>query len=188
MYNGYGAATQNAPSSYSMRDANGNLTMVNGQVTSSSYASASGAQYGGGGVGTQGAGQTYGQATAIGNSLNVTVLGSHNTTIIDQFPTPPPPLLNNLEPGMLVTGGDVNTNTYIQSVSGPTQVTVTRATGFYNPLPLLPLITFSAGTVFNFAGANAWAGSVTVNSTRAGRAPRLSAASSSRRSRLRSEM
>ena len=30
-----------------------------------------------------GAGPTYGQATAIGNSLNVTVLGSHNTTIID---------------------------------------------------------------------------------------------------------
>jgi holdfast attachment protein HfaA len=82
MYNGYGAATQNAPSSYSMRDANGNLTMVNGQVTSSSYAYASGAQYGGG-VGTAGAPQTYGQATAIGNSLNVTVLGSHNTTIID---------------------------------------------------------------------------------------------------------
>jgi holdfast attachment protein HfaA len=83
MYNGYGAATQNAPSSYSMRDANGNLTMVNGQVTSSTYAYASGAQYGGGGVGTQGALQTYGQATAIGNQLNVTVVGSHNTTIID---------------------------------------------------------------------------------------------------------
>ena len=83
MYNGYGATTQNAPSNYSMRDANGNLTMVNGQVTSSSYAYSSGAQYGGGGVGTQGALQTYGQATAIGNQLNVTVVGSHNTTIID---------------------------------------------------------------------------------------------------------
>ena len=33
------------PSSYSMRDANGNLTMVNGQVTSSTYSSSSGAQY-----------------------------------------------------------------------------------------------------------------------------------------------
>ena len=83
MYNGYGATTQNAPSNYSMRDANGNLTMVNGQITSSTYSSASGAQYGGGGVGTQGALQTYGQATAIGNQLNVTVVGSHNTTIID---------------------------------------------------------------------------------------------------------
>ena len=43
----------------------------------------SGAQSAGGGVGTGGAGPTYGQATAIGNSLNVVVLGSHNTTIID---------------------------------------------------------------------------------------------------------
>ena len=83
MYNGYGAANSNAASNYSMRDANGNLTMVNGQVTSSQYASQSGAQYAGGGVGMGGAGPTYGQATAIGNSLNVTVLGSHNTTIID---------------------------------------------------------------------------------------------------------
>jgi len=83
MYNGYGAANANAPSNYSMRDANGNLTMVNGQVTSSQYSSQSGAQYAGGGVGMGGAGPTYGQATAIGNSLNVTVLGSHNTTIID---------------------------------------------------------------------------------------------------------
>ena len=83
MYNGYGAANQNAASNYSMRDGNGNLTMVNGQVTSSTYQSGSGAQYAGGGVGTGGAGPTYGQATAIGNSLNVTVLGSHNTTIID---------------------------------------------------------------------------------------------------------
>ena len=89
MYNGYGAASQNSPSNYSMRDANGNLTMVNGQVTSSQYASQSGAQYAGGGVGMGGAGPTYGQATAIGNSLNVTVLGSHNTTIIDS------PQINN---------------------------------------------------------------------------------------------
>ena len=83
MYNGYGAYSQNQASGYSMRDASGNLTMVNGQVTSSQYASQSGAQYAGGGVGMGGAGPTYGQATAIGNSLNVTVLGSHNTTIID---------------------------------------------------------------------------------------------------------
>ena len=87
MYNGYGAATQNAPSSYSMRDGNGNLTMVNGQVTSSTYAYASGAQYGGGGVGAGGAPQTYGQAAAIGNQLNVVVVGSHNTTIIDSSQT-----------------------------------------------------------------------------------------------------
>jgi holdfast attachment protein HfaA len=87
MYNGYGSATQNQPSSYSMRDANGNLTMVNGQVTSSTYQQGSGAQYSGGGVGTGGAGSAYGQASAIGNQLSVVVLGSHNTTIIDSAQT-----------------------------------------------------------------------------------------------------
>ena len=84
MYNGYGATNQNTASNYSMRDGNGNLTMVNGQVTSSLYSSNSGAQSAyAGGVGTQGAQSTYGQATAIGNSLNVTVIRMHNTTIID---------------------------------------------------------------------------------------------------------
>jgi holdfast attachment protein HfaA len=87
MYNGYGAASQNSPSNYSMRDPNGNLTMVNGQVTSSTYQSGSGAQYSGGGVGMGGAGPTYGEASAIGNQLSVVVLGSHNTTIIDSSQT-----------------------------------------------------------------------------------------------------
>ena len=83
MYNGYGAATQNTASGYSMRDANGNLTMVNGQVTSAQYSNNSGGQSAyAGGVGT-GSADAYGQATAIGNSLNVTVIGMHNTTIID---------------------------------------------------------------------------------------------------------
>lgn len=83
MYNGYGAYSQNAPSSYSMRDPMGNLTMVNGQVTSAQYAQGSGAQFAGGGVGMGGAGPTYGEASAIGNQLSVVVLGTHNTTIID---------------------------------------------------------------------------------------------------------
>ncbi len=83
MYNGYGSSTQNQASGYSMRDANGNLTMVNGQVTSAMYQQGSGAQYAGGGVGMGGAGPTYGEASAIGNQLSVVVLGSHNTTIID---------------------------------------------------------------------------------------------------------
>jgi holdfast attachment protein HfaA len=83
MYNGYGAASQNQASAYSMRDPNGNLTMVNGQVTSSMYQQGSGAQYAGGGVGMGGAGSTVGQASAIGNQLSVVVLGNHNTTIID---------------------------------------------------------------------------------------------------------
>jgi holdfast attachment protein HfaA len=88
MYNGYGAGTMNSASSYSMRDANGNLTMVNGQLQPSVYSNASGSQFATAGVGTAGAaGEAYGQATAIGNSLNVTVLGSHNTTIIDNQQT-----------------------------------------------------------------------------------------------------
>lgn len=83
MYNGYGAYNQNTASNYSMRDGNGNLTMVNGQITPSYYQAGSGAQYAGGGVGMGGAGPTYGEASAIGNQLSVVVLGSHNTTIID---------------------------------------------------------------------------------------------------------
>jgi holdfast attachment protein HfaA len=83
MYNGYGTANQNQNSSYSMRDANGNLTLVNGQVAPSIYQQGSGAQYAGGGVGMGGAGNNYGEASAIGNQLSVVVLGSHNTTIID---------------------------------------------------------------------------------------------------------
>jgi holdfast attachment protein HfaA len=88
-YNGYGASTQNTPSNYSMRDANGNLTMVNGQIEPSTYSNSSGSQFAStsGGVGTSGAGSAYGQATAIGNSLNVVVVGSHNTTIIDSTQT-----------------------------------------------------------------------------------------------------
>jgi len=88
MYNGYGAGNMNTASSYSMRDANGNLTMVNGQIQPSIYSNASGSQYATAGVGTSGAaGEAYGQATAIGNSLNVTVIGTHNTTIIDNVQT-----------------------------------------------------------------------------------------------------
>src|SRR5580698_8523148 len=68
MYNGYGANNMNSASSYSMRDANGNLTMVNGQLQPSVYSNASGSQFSTAGVGTAGAaGEAYGQATAIGN-------------------------------------------------------------------------------------------------------------------------
>ena len=83
MYNGYGASNMNSQSAYSMRDPNGNLTMVDGRVTSAQYSQNSGAQSAyAGGVGMGGA-ENVGQATAIGNSLNVTVIGMHNTTIID---------------------------------------------------------------------------------------------------------
>jgi len=86
-YNGYGGSNMNTASNYSLRDANGNLTLVNGQFESASnYAAQSGSQSASaytGGVGTSGAGTQYGQASAIGNSLNVVVLGSHNTTVVD---------------------------------------------------------------------------------------------------------
>ena len=84
MYNGYGASNMNSASNYSMRDANGNLTMVNGQVDlrppippTPAPSPPMPAEL------ARAVQQTYGQATAIGNSLNVTVVGSHNTTIID---------------------------------------------------------------------------------------------------------
>jgi holdfast attachment protein HfaA len=88
-YNGFGASTMNTASNYSMRDANGNLTLVNGQIEPSTYSNSTGSQFAStsGGVGTSGAGTAYGQATAIGNSLNVVVVGSHNTTIIDSAQT-----------------------------------------------------------------------------------------------------
>jgi len=85
MYNGYGASSMNTASNYSMRDANGNLTMVNGMIEPSQVSQNSQTSYSGG-VGT-GSAQNQGQATAIGNSLNVTVVGSHNTTIIDSEQT-----------------------------------------------------------------------------------------------------
>jgi holdfast attachment protein HfaA len=86
-YNGYGGSNMNTASNYSLRDPNGNLTLVNGQFESASnYAPQSGSQSASamtGGVGTSGAGSQYGQATAVGNQLNVVVLGSHNTTVVD---------------------------------------------------------------------------------------------------------
>lgn len=89
-YNGYGTTNQNAPSNFSLRDANGNLTRVNGQFVGSTYSTSTGAQSAsalGGGVGMAGAGPITGQATAIGNSLNVVVVGSHNTTVVDSTQT-----------------------------------------------------------------------------------------------------
>jgi holdfast attachment protein HfaA len=102
MYNGYGATTMNQASNYSMRDANGNLTMINGQIQPSVYSNASGSQFSSAGVGTAAAsGEAYGQATAIGNSLNVTVVGNHNTTIINS---------SQLNTGNQTATAAVNTN------------------------------------------------------------------------------
>jgi holdfast attachment protein HfaA len=86
-YNGYGAMNQNTPANYSLRDQNGNLTMVDGQITSANFGTNQGGQYAGAGVGTSGAGAAYGQAMAIGNQLQVQVIGFNNTVIVDSQQT-----------------------------------------------------------------------------------------------------
>jgi holdfast attachment protein HfaA len=96
-------AGENAPVDSSLRDANGNLTLVNGQFTSSGLGQQTGLQPMGtlgtstlaasasstsgastttlsGGVG--GTSMT-GTASAIGNSLNVVTVGSNNTVIVN---------------------------------------------------------------------------------------------------------
>jgi holdfast attachment protein HfaA len=75
-------ASMNAPVNSSLRDANGNLTVVDGQITSSSFAEVGGVQSFAGGP-TGGVGGTTGQATAIGNQLNVVTAGSNNIVIVD---------------------------------------------------------------------------------------------------------
>lgn len=77
---GMSAAQENAPIDPSLRDANGNLTVVNGQITSAfggvgNVQTATGVGYGS--VGSSGT------ATAIGNSLNVVTTGSNNIVIVD---------------------------------------------------------------------------------------------------------
>jgi len=86
-YNGYGAMNQNAAANYSLRDQNGNLTMVDGQITSANFGTASGAGMASAGVGTGGAGSAYGQAMAVGNQLNVTTIGFNNTVIVNSQQT-----------------------------------------------------------------------------------------------------
>lgn len=86
-YNGYGAMNQNTPANYSLRDGNGNLTMVDGQITSSNFGTNQGGQSASAGVGMGGAGAAYGQAMAIGNQLQVQVIGFNNTVIIDSQQT-----------------------------------------------------------------------------------------------------
>lgn len=86
-YNGYGAMNQNTAANYSLRDQNGNLTMVDGQITSANFGTSSGAGSATAGVGTGGAGSAYGQAMAVGNQLNVTTIGFNNTVIVDSRQT-----------------------------------------------------------------------------------------------------
>lgn len=82
---GMAAGQENQASTTSLRDSNGNLTAVNGQITSANFGtnmSASGATSSSG-AGTSGAGAAYGNATAIGNQLNVVTLGNNNTVVVN---------------------------------------------------------------------------------------------------------
>jgi holdfast attachment protein HfaA len=87
---GYG--TMSSPVVASVRDANGNLTILDGVIQSGNdnsvfgKLSTSGAldQFSGaGGVSTSGSGSGAGTATAIGNNLVVVTTGNYNTVIVN---------------------------------------------------------------------------------------------------------
>jgi holdfast attachment protein HfaA len=86
------AGSANQPVNASLRDANGNLTLVNGQFTSSTMSQMTGVQNmsalgnSGTGVGV-GGGTTTGTASAIGNSLNVVTVGNNNTVVVNSTQT-----------------------------------------------------------------------------------------------------
>jgi holdfast attachment protein HfaA len=89
---GMSAGQENSTVNPSLRDGNGNLTVVTGQFTSSSMSQQSGAQTMGpfsngstsSGVGF---GSATGTASAIGNSLNVVTNGNNNTVIVNSTQT-----------------------------------------------------------------------------------------------------
>lgn len=85
---GMTAGQENATVNPSLRDGNGNLTVVNGQFTSSAMSQQSGAQN----MSTMSnngtsSGAAYGTASAIGNSLNVVTTGNYNTVIVNSTQT-----------------------------------------------------------------------------------------------------
>jgi holdfast attachment protein HfaA len=80
---GMTAGQENTPINPSLRDANGNLTMVNGQITSGTMSQQSGVQTANTSGSGTGSGVAYGTASAIGNSLNVVTTGSWNTVIVN---------------------------------------------------------------------------------------------------------
>lgn len=89
---GYGmtAGQENQAINPSLRDSNGNLTVVNGQFTSSSFSRQTGVQSMGtissstlSSLGSSSGVGTTNTATAIGNSLNVITVGSYNTVIVN---------------------------------------------------------------------------------------------------------
>jgi holdfast attachment protein HfaA len=77
---GMTGTSMNAPVNSSLRDANGNLEVVDGKITSTSFSEVGGVQ--GFNAGTSGVGGSS-SATAIGNQLNVVTTGSNNIVIVD---------------------------------------------------------------------------------------------------------
>lgn len=87
---GMSAGQENQTVNPSLRDQNGNLTVVNGQFTSSAFSQQTGVQSMGtissgqlSSLGTSQSGTAYGNATAIGNSLNVVTVGNNNTVVVN---------------------------------------------------------------------------------------------------------
>lgn len=92
---GYGmtAGEENQAVNPSLRDGNGNLTVVNGQFTSSNMSQQSGVQQMStiSSMSSQGSfsnttgvgGMSTATATAIGNQLNVVTVGNNNTVVVD---------------------------------------------------------------------------------------------------------
>ena len=80
--NGYGSARQSVTTAQtgSTRDQNGNRLIVDGIIQSGGVSNSYS------GVGASGPGAIAG-STAIGNSLNVVVQGSHNTVIVNSRQT-----------------------------------------------------------------------------------------------------
>lgn len=89
---GYGmsAGNLNQPVNASLRDGNGNLSVVNGQFQTSTMSQQSGVQNMNPLSGSSGVGfghSSTGTASAIGNSLNVITAGSNNTVIVNSVQT-----------------------------------------------------------------------------------------------------
>lgn len=76
---GLGSGGENRAVTGEIRDANGNLTIANGVMTGTSVSRQDGMNQSGAGYGAS--------AVAIGNSLNVNVIGNWNTVIIDSTQT-----------------------------------------------------------------------------------------------------
>ena len=93
---GLSAGAENQTVNSSLRDANGNLTVVNGQFTSSTVSQQTGVQSMGTissgslsslGNSSSGTGAVSNGATAIGNSLNVVTVGNNNTVVVNSTQT-----------------------------------------------------------------------------------------------------